>query len=105
MIQKMITFDNVLKENIKESNTNWPKIPAYPYRMLIVGGAGSEKTNSLFNLISPEPDIGKIYLYPKDLSNQSISEVTATRLEPRTIQFLNEHSTIWPNWPNDPAMF
>ena len=68
----MINFDNVLKETIKENNTNWPKIPAYPYRILIVGGAGSGKTNSLFNLISPEPDIGKIYLYAKDLSNQSI---------------------------------
>ena len=84
MTQKMITFDNILKENIKENNTNWPKILAYPYRMLIVGGLGSEKTNSLFNLISPEPDIDKTYLYAKDLSNQSISEVTATRLEPRT---------------------
>ena len=25
-------------------------------------------------------------------------EVTATGLEPRTTQFSNEHSTIWPNW-------
>ena len=24
--------------------------------------------------------------------------VTATGPEPRTTQFLNEHSTIWPNW-------
>ena len=31
--------------------------------------------------------------------------VTATGLEPRTTWFLNEHSTIWPNWPNDRAMF
>ena len=28
---------------------------------------------------------------------KSEGEVTATRLEPRTTQFLNEHSTIWPN--------
>ena len=26
------------------------------------------------------------------------NDVTATGLEPRTTQFLNEHSTIWPNW-------
>ena len=26
-------------------------------------------------------------------------EVNATGLEPRTTQFLNEHSTIWQNWP------
>ena len=30
---------------------------------------------------------------------------TATRLEPRTIKFVNEQSTIWPNWPNDRAVF
>ena len=28
-----------------------------------------------------------------------LGEVTATGLEPRTTWFLNEHSTIWPNWP------
>ena len=34
--------------------------------MLIIGGSGSEKTNSLFNLITNQPDIDKIYLYAKD---------------------------------------
>ena len=34
--------------------------------MLIVGGCGSEKTNSLFNLISQQHDIDKIYLHPRD---------------------------------------
>ena len=34
--------------------------------MLIIGGSGSGKTNSLFNLISQQPDINKIYLYVKD---------------------------------------
>ena len=32
----------------------------------MLGGSGSEKTNSLFNLISQQPDIDKIYLYAKD---------------------------------------
>ena len=31
MIQKMINFDDVTKENIKEHNSNWPQIPDYPY--------------------------------------------------------------------------
>ena len=35
-------------------------------RILIIGGSGSGKTNSLFNLISQQPDIIKIYLYAKD---------------------------------------
>ena len=62
----MINFDNVTKENTKEPNPNWPQVPDHPYRILIIGGSGSGKTNSLFNLISQQPDIDKIYLYAKD---------------------------------------
>ena len=53
----MINFDDVTKENIKEHNANWPQITDHPYRILIIGGSGSRKTNSLFNLINEEPDI------------------------------------------------
>ena len=63
---KMITFDYVTKEKIKEHNPNWPQISDYPYRMLIIGGSVSGKINSLFNLISQQPNIDKIYLYAKD---------------------------------------
>ena len=52
MIQKMINFDNVIKEETKEHNPNWPEIPDYPYRISIIGGSGSRKTNSLFSLIN-----------------------------------------------------
>ena len=34
--------------------------------MIIIGGSGSAKTNSSFNLISHQPDIDKMYLYAKD---------------------------------------
>ena len=64
----MINFDNVIKENIKEHNPNQPRIPDHPYRILINGGSESGKRNSLFNLISQQPDIDKIYLYTKDLN-------------------------------------
>ena len=37
--------------------------------------------------------------------NFSIDGVTATGLECKTTQFLNEHSTIWPVWPNGWAVF
>ena len=37
-----------------------------PYRILTVGCLGSEKTKSLLNLISHQPDIPKIYFYAKD---------------------------------------
>ena len=41
-------------------------IPDHPYRILIIGGSGSGKTNLLLNLIENQPDIDKIYLYAKD---------------------------------------
>ena len=48
----MFNFDDAVKENIKEHNPNWPDIPDHQYRILIIGGSGSGKTNSLFNLIN-----------------------------------------------------
>ena len=53
----------------KKHISNWLKIPDHPYRVSIVGGLGCGKAISLFNLfnlISYQPDIDKIYLYPKD---------------------------------------
>ena len=58
-IEEMINFDDVTKANIKEHNPNWPQILDHPYIVLIIGGSGSGKTNSLFNLISHQPDIDK----------------------------------------------
>ena len=37
------------------------------YRIIITGGSGSGKTNTLLNLLNNQPDINKIYLYAKDL--------------------------------------
>ena len=64
----MINFDVVIKEETKEHNRNSPEIPNYPYIILIIGGSGSGKTNSLFNLINQQPGIDKIFLYAKDLT-------------------------------------
>ena len=55
----MINSDNCTNEH----NEN---IPDHPYRILIIGGSGSGKTNALLNLINNQPDIDKIYLYAKD---------------------------------------
>ena len=62
----MINFDEYTNENIIEHNLKWPYIPDHPYRILIIGGSGSGKTNALLNLINNQPDIDKIYLYAKD---------------------------------------
>ena len=43
-----------------------PYIPDHPYRILIIGGSESGKTNALLKLMNNQPDIGKIYLYAKD---------------------------------------
>ena len=63
----MINFDEYTNENNKEHNPNWPYIPDHPYRILIIGGSGSGKTNTLLSLIENHPDIDQIYLYLKDL--------------------------------------
>ena len=49
-----------------QHNSNWPYIPDHPYRILIIGGSGSGKTNALLDLINNKPDIDKKHLYAKD---------------------------------------
>ena len=62
----MINFDESTNENKIEHISKWPYIPDHPYKILIVCGSGSVKTNALLNLINNQPDIDKIYLYAKD---------------------------------------
>ena len=63
----MINFDEYTNENRIKHNLNWSYIPDHSYRILIIGGSGTGKTNALLNLIHNQPDIDKIYLYAKDL--------------------------------------
>ena len=65
----MINLDSITNENNKEHNEKWPYIPDHPYRILIIGGSGSGKTNALLNLIKEQDHIDKkVFLYAKDLS-------------------------------------
>ena len=59
----MINFDEYTNENKKEHIWPWSYIPDHPYRILIIGGSGTGKTNALLNLINNQQDIDKIYLY------------------------------------------
>ena len=62
----MINFDDATNEIKTEHNLKCPYIPYHPYRILIIGGSESEKTNALLSLINSQPDIDKICLYAKD---------------------------------------
>ena len=62
----MINCDDYTNENKTKHNLKWLYIADHSYRILIIGGSGSEKTNALLNLISNQSDIDKIHLYAKD---------------------------------------
>ena len=67
----MFNLDDITNENNEDHNLKWQYIPDHPYRMLIIGGFGSGKTNALLNLIEEQDSdslIDKIYLYAKDLN-------------------------------------
>ena len=64
----MLNLDDIWNKNNKEHNNKWPYIPDHPYRLLLIGGSESGKTNTLLNLIKEQDDIEKTYLYAKDLS-------------------------------------
>ena len=68
-------------------------IPDHPYRILIIGGSGSGKTNLLLNLIENQPDIDKIYLYAKD------------PYESKYQYLINKREGVGINHFNDPKAF
>ena len=67
----MIDFDCVTKENMKEHNPKWPQITNHPYRILIIGGSGSGKTNASLNLINRQLYTDKIGYMLKIQRNQN----------------------------------
>ena len=72
---------------------NWPYIPDRPYRILIIGGSGSGKTNVLWKIIENQLDIDKIYLYAKDL------------YEAKYQYLINKRESVLMNNFNDPKAF
>ena len=89
----MINFDDYVNENKTEHNKNWPYIPRHRYKILIIEGSGSGKTNVLLNLIENQPDIDKIYLYAKD------------PYEAKYQYLINKRESVGINHFNDPKAF
>ena len=89
----MINFDDYTNENKSEHNLKLPYIPDHLYRVLIIGGSGSGKTNALLNLINNQPDMDKIYLYAKD------------PYEPKYQHLINKREKVELDHFNDPKAF
>ena len=85
----MINLDNIVNNNNEKHNEKWPYIPDHPYRILIIGGSRSGKTNTLLDLINEQKDIDKIYLYAKDLSESKYEYLIKNR-ETAGIKHLND---------------
>ena len=49
MHYKMFNVDSITNKNNKEHNEKWPYIPDHSYRILIISGSGSGKTNTMLN--------------------------------------------------------
>ena len=89
----MVNLDSVTNENNKKHNEKWPYIPDHSYRILIIGGSGSGKTDALLNLINEQDDIDKIYFYVTDLS------------EPRYEFLIKKRKGVGIKYCNDPNAF
>ena len=85
----MINLDYITNENSKEHNEKSPYIPNHPYRILIIGGSGSGKTNALLNLINEQHDIDKMYLYARDL-NKPKYKILIKKRKDAGIKHLND---------------
>ena len=64
---------------ILKNNPNWPEIADHTRRILMIRGFGSGKTNPLLNLINPQLDIDKIYLYAEDPSKAKYQYLSKKR--------------------------
>ena len=82
----MVNLDSIVNNNNEKLNEKWSYIPD---QILINGGSGSGKTNTLLNLINEQRDMDKINLYAKGLS-ESKYECLINNHENAGINHLND---------------
>ena len=90
----MINLHSITNEKNKEHNEKWPYIPDHSYRILIIGGSGSGKTNALLNLINEQDNMDKIDLYAKDLSEPKYEFLIKKREDAGTKHFSHPNAFI-----------
>ena len=89
----MFNLDGITNESNKEHNKKWPYFSDHSYRIFIIGGSGSRKTNALLNLINQHSDIDKMYMYAKDLSEPK-DELLIKKHEDARIKHLNDRNAF-----------
>ena len=92
----MVNLEDITNTNDKDHNKKWPYITDHSYKMLIIEGSGSGKSNALINLIKGQYSdnlIDKIYLHAKNLS-ESKSWFLIKKRENVGIKHLNDPKTF-----------
>ena len=96
LLAEMFNLDDIRNKNNKDHNKKQPFIPDHPYRMLIIEGSVSGKTNSLPTLVKEQDSenlIDKIYWYVKDLN------------EPKYQFLIKKHEDLGIKYLNDPKAY
>ena len=88
----MLNLENIVSnknENKDTTGSSSLERNNWPFRMLITGPSGSDKTNALLHLINNLHPINKIYLYAKDI-NEPKYEYLINKREQAVIKNLND---------------